>query len=303
MSWDVELEFNDPDRCVDRFPHIIEQIPQTSDYYGYWQSASLTILDIAKQRWECEAYTRGCGYPGKISFLFHDGYHRFQMGGRDLISDSSQFAIARYGIDIGATHTPFQGIAIQVDESHLLSELSRHLDRAADRLQTHLSCDRRTPYGSSLYQLLTTLCDLVENDGHEMVIENLENAIVSTLVQGPFHNYSQLLQKPAPKTSTSRAKEAADYIRANLKENLSLADIATAIQCSSRSLQATFASHYGCSPIQFLRNSRLEAAHFELIEGGKSVTEVAMEFGFSNPSRFSKAFQQRFGKRPSQVRC
>ncbi|MEM9543583.1 MAG: AraC family transcriptional regulator [Cyanobacteria bacterium P01_E01_bin.42] len=302
MGWDLELEFTDPAQYVDRFPHVIEQIPQTKDYYGSWKSASLTILDLAQQRWECEAYARGCGYPGKIAFLFHDGYHRFQLGSQDSIGDSSQFAIARYGIDIAATHTPFQGIALQIDESHFLSELSRHLDRPADRLQTHLSCDRGTPYGSSLYQLLTTLCDLVENDGHGMVIENLEQAIVSTLIQGPFHNYYPLLQKSAPKTSPSRAKEAADYIRANLRESLSLADIATAIQCSSRSLQATFASHYGCSPIQFLRNSRLEAAHFELIEGKKSVTEVAMEFRFSNPSRFSKAFQQRFGKRPSQVR-
>lgn len=54
----------------------------------------------------------------------------------------------------------------------------------------------------------------------------------------------------------------------------------------------------------FLKSIRLEGALIELENAdrnGKSVTEVATEFGFFHLSRFAQDFKSYFGRLPSEV--
>ncbi len=102
--------------------------------------------------------------------------------------------------------------------------------------------------------------DLIETNGHPLVIENLELAVFSTLVQGSSYNNLEPPIIKVSEISIARVREAAEYIRANIKKELTIAQVAAAMNCSSRSLQTAFARHYGVSPSQFLRTARLEAA-------------------------------------------
>jgi AraC-like DNA-binding protein len=54
----------------------------------------------------------------------------------------------------------------------------------------------------------------------------------------------------------------------------------------------------------YLRNVRLDLARFELKQkssGSTSVTEVAMNCGFSHLSKFASAYKERFGELPSET--
>ncbi len=93
-------------------------------------------------------------------------------------------------------------------------------------------------------------------------------------------------------------RRAEAYIRAHAEDTVSLAEIARAAGASERTLQASFKTHYKVSPMNFLRNLRLDNAR-ERILSGSSVSDAAFDSGFSHLGRFAKYYAERFGDLPS----
>lgn len=56
----------------------------------------------------------------------------------------------------------------------------------------------------------------------------------------------------------------------------------------------------GRSIFQYLRALRMERAAELLGEGKMSVTQVALEVGYTSPSHFSTTFHETFSKRPTR---
>ncbi|OYQ42352.1 DNA-binding protein [Rhodoferax sp. TH121] len=85
---------------------------------------------------------------------------------------------------------------------------------------------------------------------------------------------------------------------------LSVDQIATALNCSKRHLYNAFADepHTLASYIQHLR---LDACLRELQQvgpGARAITDIALHWGFNNPSHFSRVFRERTGQSPSEFR-
>ncbi|PQA79305.1 helix-turn-helix domain-containing protein [Rhodoferax sp. TS-BS-61-7] len=86
--------------------------------------------------------------------------------------------------------------------------------------------------------------------------------------------------------------------------DLSVDQIATALNCSKRHLYNAFADepHTLASYIQHLR---LDACLRELQQvgpGARAITDIALHWGFNNPSHFSRVFRERTGQSPSEFR-
>ena len=95
---------------------------------------------------------------------------------------------------------------------------------------------------------------------------------------------------------------AEEFMQSRLAESQSLDDIALAAGVSRRTLSLMFRRHREASPMEALRNLRLDAAHVQLAQfGADSVTDVALSCGFSHLSRFSAAYRQRFGHLPNET--
>jgi len=93
-------------------------------------------------------------------------------------------------------------------------------------------------------------------------------------------------------------RRAEAYIRANLANDIHLADIAKAAGVSERTLQASFRHHRKVSPMHHLRNLRLDLAR-ERILSGATVANAAFDSGFGHQGRFAKYYCERFGELPS----
>src|SRR5438270_9023782 len=63
-----------------------------------------------------------------------------------------------------------------------------------------------------------------------------------------------------------------------------------------------FKSATGVSPSQYHINLRMDAARKLLRETKKSVLDVALEIGYSNPSHFAQLFRRETGLSPSDYR-
>jgi AraC-like DNA-binding protein len=92
-----------------------------------------------------------------------------------------------------------------------------------------------------------------------------------------------------------RVQKVIGLLRENLAESLSLEEIGRRVGCSHFHLSRIFSQESGRSIFQQLRELRLERAAELLREGKLSVTQVALEVGYSSPSHFSTAFHEAFG--------
>ncbi|MFW8633824.1 helix-turn-helix domain-containing protein [Cribrihabitans pelagius] len=114
-------------------------------------------------------------------------------------------------------------------------------------------------------------------------------------------NIRHLLDRPAPRAGSAQIRRAQDFIHAHLSDPVSLPGIAGAAGCSLRSLQAGFQAAFGLSPMQYLRDQRLDMAHYLLLSGppGSSVGSIAHDCGFAHLGRFAQLYRARFGQPPS----
>lgn len=97
-----------------------------------------------------------------------------------------------------------------------------------------------------------------------------------------------------------RVNRAIDYVVRNLAGNLSLDEVARAACFSPFHFHRVFKSLVGETLGEFVKRQRLERALYLMAHARRrSLTDVALECGFSSSSDFSRSFKQRFGVPPS----
>ncbi len=81
---------------------------------------------------------------------------------------------------------------------------------------------------------------------------------------------------------------------------LSVEDISRELGLSRVQMYRKIKALTGSTPVELLRITRLKKAERLLRQGGKTISEVAYEVGFSSPSYFAKCYKDYFGKQPSE---
>ena len=93
-----------------------------------------------------------------------------------------------------------------------------------------------------------------------------------------------------------------NVVEARLADSdLSVDDLAAAMNLSRVQLYRKVKSISGSSPIELLRTARLNRGYQLLLTTGKNVSEVAYDVGFTAPSYFTKCFKEEFGVSPSDL--
>jgi AraC-like DNA-binding protein len=93
--------------------------------------------------------------------------------------------------------------------------------------------------------------------------------------------------------------QAMAFIHHHYKEPISRRNIAEYLCVNEQYLSRCFAKELGIGPMAYLSRYRVEQAK-QLLEKGKlSITQVALEVGFSSQSYFSRLFQKEVGITPS----
>jgi len=94
-------------------------------------------------------------------------------------------------------------------------------------------------------------------------------------------------------------KKATEYIIQNKNQNLHSEHVAKEIGISLRTFQRLTKEELNCTPTNFINIVKLNLAAEYLSKNIGNVTDAAYEFGFSDPSYFSKLFKKHFGHLPS----
>ncbi|KWK16419.1 AraC family transcriptional regulator [Burkholderia stagnalis] len=90
-----------------------------------------------------------------------------------------------------------------------------------------------------------------------------------------------------------------EFIHARLCAPISLEDLARAAGVSLRTLNVLCRRYHGATPMELLRNIRLDAARVQLLtDPMASITDTALTFGFGHLGRFSAYYSARFNELP-----
>ncbi|PTL81864.1 AraC family transcriptional regulator [Vitiosangium sp. GDMCC 1.1324] len=98
-----------------------------------------------------------------------------------------------------------------------------------------------------------------------------------------------------------RLRQVLEYIEAHLDEDLTLAELASVAGFSLSHFKPLFKSAMGVPVHRFVLQRRVERARRRLLEGGRSMTEIALEAGFSHPSHMARSMRRVLGLSPSQI--
>jgi AraC family transcriptional regulator, regulatory protein of adaptative response / methylphosphotriester-DNA alkyltransferase methyltransferase len=98
------------------------------------------------------------------------------------------------------------------------------------------------------------------------------------------------------------AEQAAAWIRKNYDKSFTLQDISGALAVHPHYLHRVFRKQMGKTPAEYLTEIRLKAAREWLENTDKSLTEIALDAGFSSLSHFSRVFKHRYGLPPGLYR-
>ena len=108
-------------------------------------------------------------------------------------------------------------------------------------------------------------------------------------------SHTQCSNKPLKKNKT--IARIVEYVDANLREPLTLADICNELGLSRSYLSNKFSEYMKVSVIQYVRIKKIVAAH-RCIVFGERPTKAAKDFGFTDYSTFYRAYMKIIGHAP-----
>ncbi len=147
---------------------------------------------------------------------------------------------------------------------------------------------------------LRTLRD-PEHGSSALYIDSLAHAIATHLV----HSYGTTRGcVPADETAhaSTGIRRIADFVAANLGEDLSIEVLAREANLSPRAFTRAFRKHFGTPVHRFVLDLRLAKAKEMLIATDESIVEIALRTGFSSQSHLATAFRKLTGITPKAYR-
>jgi len=142
---------------------------------------------------------------------------------------------------------------------------------------------------------------LIEEDyGPRVALAVARELVVFLKRSGGQKQYSEPLEFQI--NSTDRFADLASWMVEHMRGDLSLDALAKRVCLSPRHFVRRFKQAFGGTPAAFVENLRLDEARRRLSERTQTIENVASSVGFQSDDVFRRAFQRRFGVKPSSYR-
>ena len=157
-----------------------------------------------------------------------------------------------------------------------------------------------TEYGNKICQAFLELNKLRDQKNVEFQVRNLLSEIWFQML---FEIDMQLQNRPSSSIpSQDRIRYMIQFIQVHYMEKITLEDIAKSAHISEREALRTFKKALDKTPFDYLTDYRLTKSRELLSHTDQSITEIALNVGFSDSSYFGKLFRKQFGCTPGTFR-
>ncbi len=159
------------------------------------------------------------------------------------------------------------------------------------------------PYIPWQQKILTHFADVWDALAHEP--DDYENFVRYELSRAlRILNQHRPANTKAPseqeRLNASRIRTMLMFIEEHYADDLAIGDIAASVSISASACLRCFNQTLGITPIQYLKQFRLDRASELLKNSRKTAKEVAFECGFNDVSYFIKTFREKKGQTPKK---
>lgn len=174
----------------------------------------------------------------------------------------------------------------------------------SQQLMSMAGMTREKPYrhrglNEGLDSTLNQIIQLCRKQSHKQMID----------MYGLLYNmFSHIIPAPQPDTELYKSAEhwiekSLDFIHSRYMSKITVSDIANYVNVNRTHFSETFTQRIGVPPAVYLKKLKLEKGYSMLQTSHASVTEIAMELGYTDIYSFTRAFSNHFGISPSQARA
>ena len=186
-----------------------------------------------------------------------------------------------------------------------ISRLHVHLPGRVLRRVADEVCPREAPQADSLaltdpvlMQMMLALANAAAARAPDLYAESAAEFLAVHIL---VHHTGRFLP-PVPRHEDVRIRRVLDFMRDNLHQNLTLAEMARQAGLSTFHFLRVFKAVTGRTPHRHLTELRVDCARRHLENGSLPVSEIAYLCGFSSPAHLSTAFTRTVGTSPSAYR-
>lgn len=157
------------------------------------------------------------------------------------------------------------------------------------------------PTQADILHLIQQTFQLSENEfGYKL---NIRESLSQIWIQLLKLCYPTLQEKSgSANKTTDKIKRMMIYIHEHYTEKISISKLAATAFLSERECYRVFHNYLHMTPLEYIKNYRLQIACQMLADGHESVTEIGHTCGLGNASYFGKIFREHTGYTPLEYR-
>ncbi|PYE25584.1 AraC family transcriptional regulator [Paraburkholderia silvatlantica] len=230
------------------------------------------------------------------------GYAEVKASGRTIHVDDRQGVIRAPGEPFSAKLSPqCEQLVLRIDPVALPADVALGTERNGALM--HFASGAMRAWQEQL-KLIASSPDLLASAcGNAHVGEHVESLLVNLLAAGSTEWDASFSSSPRKTATPGFVRRAEDLMIASLGSPMQLADLAEAAGVPVRTLCDGFMRFRQTSPMQYLRQVRLERARETILATSAEVriAHIALDCGFTHFGRFAQSYKERFGESPSQT--
>ena len=143
--------------------------------------------------------------------------------------------------------------------------------------------------------------ELTRRKASPLLLQGIAQAIAIHLAR----NYAEMdkaSSRGSPSLPGYKLRQITDWMAEHIAEEFNLDRLAAQASLSKFYFNRLFKSALGMSPSRYHIRLRMDEARRLLRETKRSVVEIALDVGYSNPSHFAQLFRRETGLAPSNYR-
>lgn len=258
-------------------------------------------VDLARSRIQLAQTVRGTLLRSCLHVAV-EGASRYAFGRMQLDLGRRQAVIAPQGWEFTRRSEPSTLLALQLKDSAWQTDLLARQPGVADDAVLHpRRLDLEHPAHQALYAAIRALGSAADDPATSTARWRFCEARLVDALGDALLDSAAWVRTPA--VSAQRLARLEDWIDTHLGEPITIGQLCQVAEVGDRSLQKAFVERRGTTPMRFVTERRLAAAHLRLSAPTPfdTVSQIALEVGFSHLGRFATLYHQTFGETPSRT--
>ena len=297
------LRTDDLDQQAVSLTNWLQEYDQMSDgcFYGCVDKLTSRNLHVFKEetsralRQQCQIWTDAIWFGIPL-----EGDSNFRINGQNLTPNSLATRSGDQSFEL-VTPENFQIYGV-VLESELLNRMAS-LQGVKLREWDIFKSPTLELSPQKLMMLKSCLSTIMDESSHKMDSHIREDLLMTCLLNALPNEANPPKLLPSYQHRKVVVERVKEYMKSHQQLPVTITELCQIAYVSRRTLQYSFETILGYSPLQFLRLTRLNQVRRALKNADKdsTVTENAEKWGFTHAGQFSHDYKKTFGESPSQT--